>query len=332
MKNEIKSLTGLRGVVALWVTFFHFFDFKNEILQNIIGKGYLAVDIFFVLSAFLLTVSYSDKFKNLEFKRIQTFYKKRVNRIYPVYFISIIFIVLLIKDTSWLTFFINAGLVQCFFNPDRLLNIVYWSLSTEWMCYLIFPFMLYLIIRYKIRGEILILAGLFLRLILPHFPDLYIHSADSVNLWRSSKYLDIPYGVNSLIRTIASYFLGIGVAVLPGIKIKGKWPVYAVLIITFVLLFTTRGLIFIPFLSALIIRQLYTQEKNYLQMFLETKPVYLLGNISYSLYIIHHIVRDQNFILVDNSLLNNLLLIAFSLLLSYFPYILIERKVKIFKV
>gem|GEM_PF-4709810 len=28
MKNEVKSLTGLRGIVALWVTFFHFFYFK----------------------------------------------------------------------------------------------------------------------------------------------------------------------------------------------------------------------------------------------------------------------------------------------------------------
>lgn len=331
MKNEIKSLTGLRGVMALWVTFFHFFDFKNEILQHIIGKGYLAVDVFFVLSAFLLTVSYSDKFKNLEIKRVVTFYKKRVNRIYPVYFISMILIILLAGKISWFTFFINAGLVQCFFNPDRLLNIVYWSLSTEWMCYLIFPFMLYLIIRYKIRGEILIVAGLFLRVALPHFPDMYFNEG-AVNMWKSSKYLDIPYGVNSLIRTIASYFLGIGVAVLPGIKIKGKWPVYAVLVITFLLLFTTRGLIFIPFLSALIIRQLYTQEKNYLQMFLETKPVYLLGNISYSLYIIHHIVKDQNFLIVDISLLNNLLLISLSILLSYFSYMLIERKVKIFKV
>ncbi len=332
MKNEVKSLTGLRGIVALWVAFFHFFDFQNKILQNIIGKGYLAVDIFFVLSAFLLTVSYFDKFKHLDLKKIQTFYKKRVNRIYPVYFISIIFIVLLIKDTTWFTFFINAGLVQCFFNPDHLLNIVYWSLSTEWICYLIFPFMLYLIIRYKIRGEILIVAGLFLRLILPHFPNLFIYSEDSVNSWRAYKYLDITYGINSLIRTIASYFLGIGVAVLPGLKVKGKWPVYALLVITLALLFTTRGLIFIPFLPALIIRQLYTQEKNYLQMFLETKPVYLLGNISYSLYIIHYIVKTRNFIIVDNYHLNNLLLIAFSLLLSYFSYILIERKIKIFKV
>ncbi|MGV2450958.1 MULTISPECIES: acyltransferase [Chryseobacterium] len=331
MKNEIKSLTGLRGVMALWVTFFHFFDFKNEILQHIIGKGYLAVDVFFVLSAFLLTVSYSDTFKNLEIKRVVTFYKKRVNRIYPVYFISMILIILLAGKISWFTFFINAGLVQCFFNPDRLLNIVYWSLSTEWMCYLIFPFMLYLIIRYKIRGEILIVAGLLLRVALPHFPDMYFNEG-AVSMWKSSKYLDIPYGVNSLIRTIASYFFGIGVALLPEFKIKGRWPVNAVFVLSLLLLFTTRGLVFIPFLSALMIRQLYTGEKNYLQMFLETRPVYILGNISYSLYIIHYIVKNQNFIIVGLPLVNTLLLITFSLMLSYFSYMLIERKVKIFKV
>lgn len=332
MKKEIKSLTGLRGVMALWVTFFHFFDFKNEILQHIIGKGYLAVDVFFVLSAFLLTVSYSDKFKNLEIIRILTFYKKRVNRIYPVYFISIILIILLAGKISWFTFFINAGLVQCFFNPDRLLNIVYWSLSTEWICYLIFPFMLYLIIRYKIRGEILIVGGLLLRVALPHFPDMYFNPGGGANMWKSSKYLDIPYGVNSLIRTIASYFFGIGVALLPGFKIKSRWPVYAVFTLSLLSLFTTRGLVFIPFLSALMIRQLYTEEKNYLQVFLETRPVYILGNISYSLYIVHYIVKSQNFIIVDLPLVNSLLLITFSLLLSYFSYMLIERKVKIFKV
>lgn len=332
MKNEIKSLTGLRGVMALWVTFFHFFQFKNEILQNLIGKGYLAVDVFFVLSAFLLTVSYSEKFKALEFKKIQIFYKKRINRIYPIYFLSIVFIVLLMGGVPWLTFFINAGLVQCFFNPNRLLNIVYWSLSTEWMCYLIFPFMLYLIIRYKIRGEILIITGLLLRLVLPYFPDIYLRSAGSVNMLKSPEYLDIPYGVNSLIRTIAAYFFGIGVAILPRLTLKGKWPVYAVLILSLILLFTTKGLIFIPFLSALIIKQLYTGEKNYLQMFLEAKPIYILGNISYSLYIIHYIIKNQHFIIVDIPLLNTLLLIASSLLLSYFTYMLIERKVKIFKV
>ncbi|WP_165439470.1 acyltransferase family protein [Chryseobacterium phocaeense] len=168
MRNEIKSLTGLRGIVALWVTFFHFFYFKTYWIQSVVGKGYVAVDIFFVLSAFLLTVSYSGKFKNLNTEGVQRFYKKRINRIYPVYFFSVVFIsVFIAENLSLSEFLINAGLLQCFFNPNYSLNEVYWSLSTEWICYLIFPFLLWLILKYKINGWILIISGLAIRLISP---------------------------------------------------------------------------------------------------------------------------------------------------------------------
>ncbi len=337
MKSEIKSLTGLRGIVALWVVFFHYFtDLKSTFLQNTIGQGYLAVDIFFVLSAFLLTVSYSEKFRNLSAKGILSFYKKRVNRIYPVYFASIVVIILLIERHTWTAFFINAGLVQCFFNPNYLLNVVYWSLSTEWICYLIFPFMLYLIIRYKIRFEFLIIAGLFLRFMLPYLPDMFIGSDVPIAMGKSAKYLDIPYGINSLIRTIASYLLGIGIALFPGIKIKSNLLIYLIPVLSLLLLYTSRGLIAIPLLSALMIRQLYTGEKNYIQIFLESRIVYFLGNISYSLYIIHYIIHytvyRHHFNLVNSEELNSTILIAFAILLSYFSYTLIEKKVKIFKV
>jgi peptidoglycan/LPS O-acetylase OafA/YrhL len=47
MNREIKSLTGLRGIVALWVVLFHFYTELNiGFLQRTIGQGYLAVDIF----------------------------------------------------------------------------------------------------------------------------------------------------------------------------------------------------------------------------------------------------------------------------------------------
>ncbi|AZA84718.1 hypothetical protein C1637_18200 [Chryseobacterium lactis] len=334
MKNEIKSLTGLRGVVALWVTFFHFFSFKNNLIESIIGKGYVAVDIFFVLSAFLLTVSYSEKFKVLNFKGVQTFYKKRVNRIYPVYIISVIVIALFFVEVSKTKFLINAALIQCFFNPNYLLNIVYWSLSTEWICYLIFPFLLCFVVRYKIRGEILIIASLALRFILPYLPDtLHIGSDVPMQIGKSSKYLDIPYGLNSLVRTISSYLLGMGVVTVSAIKIKKDgYFIYIAIILSVLLLYTTRGLFFIPLLSAFIIKILYEGGQSFVKTFLESKAIYMLGNISYSLYIIHYIVRKQYVVLVDIMFLNNLLLISFSLILSYFSYILIERKVKIFKV
>lgn len=333
MKNEIKSLTGLRGIVALWVTFFHFSYFRNDIIQSIVGKGYVAVDIFFVLSAFLLTVSYLEKFKSLNYKVIQNFYKKRVNRIYPVYIISVIVIALFFTDTSIGEFLINATLVQCFFNPNYLLNVVYWSLSTEWMCYLVFPFILWVILRYKIRGEILIVLSLVLRFSLPYLPDhLYFYSEVPMDMGKSSKYLDIPYGLNSLIRTISSYFLGIGIALLPYIKIKkDNIVIYLTLMLSVLLLYTERGLLFIPLLAAVVIKYVYKGEENLVKTFLETKAVYFLGNISYSLYIVHYMVVKQEITIVSSYHLNNLLLIAFSIVLAYFSYFLIERKIKIFR-
>lgn len=334
MKNEIKSLTGLRGIVALWVAFFHFSFFRNEFIQDIVGKGYVAVDIFFVLSAFLLTVSYSEKFKELNYKIIEVFYKKRINRIYPVYIISVIFIVLFLKKSSVSGFLINATLLQCFFNPDYLLNVVYWSLSTEWVCYLIFPFMLWLVLHYKIRSEILIISSLVLRFVLPYFPDnLYLGSEVRVEMGKSLWYLDDYYGLVSLLRTISSYFLGIGVALLPQFKMKKEnFIIYIILILFISMLFVEKGLLFIPLLSAFMIKYLYEGKQNYLKAFLETKAVYFLGNISYSLYIIHYMVKKQDFVIINNYHLNNLLLIYLSLLLSYLSYMLIERKLKIFKV
>ncbi|PIF46814.1 peptidoglycan/LPS O-acetylase OafA/YrhL [Chryseobacterium sp. 52] len=333
MRNEIKSLTGLRGIVALWVTFFHFSYSKNFWIQSVVGKGYVAVDIFFVLSAFLLAVSYSGKFQHLTFDGIQRFYKKRINRIYPVYFFSIVFIIFfIVENPSWPQFFINAGLMQCFFNPNYLLNEVYWSLSTEWICYLIFPFMLWSILRYNINSWFLIISGLALRCIFPYLPDIYIDHSPLI-ITKSSQYMDVAFGVSSLVRTVSSYFLGIGIAFLPDSRIKkGNLFIYGIVILFFLLLYIERGLFFTPLLSAVIIKHLYSERKSLVKTFLETNAVYFLGNISYSLYIIHYIVRRQKIVIVDSYHLNNFLLIGFSILLSYFSYILIEKKIKIFKV
>ncbi|MEG0926995.1 acyltransferase family protein [Chryseobacterium sp.] len=333
MKNEIKSLTGLRGIVALWVTFFHFSDFKIDLIQTVVKKGYVAVDIFFVLSAFLLAISYAGKFKSLNFSVIQKFYKKRVNRIYPIYFLSVIFIAVFLIDTSKTKFLINAALLQCFFNPNYSLGTVYWSLSTEWICYIIFPFLLFFIVRYKIRSEILIVLGLVLRLIFPYLPDnLYLGSEMRMQMIKSPAYLDVTFGLNSLVRTISSYFLGIGIAFLPGITLRKNLVIYIALILSVLLLYTEKGLFFIPLLSAIMIKQLYDGENSIVKRFLGSNAVYFLGNISYSLYIIHYIVLIQKFVLVSSQLLNSFILIALSIVLSYFSYILIERKVKIFKV
>ena len=335
MKYEIKSLTGLRGIVALWVTFFHFNCFTNFWINSIISKGYIAVDIFFVLSSFLLSVSYSDKFQYLSLDGIKNFYKKRINRIYPVYFFSVILIalfsyILFTKNISWSELLINLLLIQCLFSSDYLLNIVYWSLSTEWVSYLLFPFILWSILRYKINGWILIIISLIIRTTLPYLPYINIGSEP---LYKSQEYLDIISGINSLIRTISCYFLGIGIALLPEESIKkNNFYVYSIAFFSLALLYTEKAaVLFIPILSAITIKQLYAEKPNIIKSFLETKPIYFLGNISYSLYIIHYMMKKQNIIQLNSNVFNSLILITISIIISYVSYTLIEKKVTIFK-
>ena len=149
---------------------------------------------------------------------------------------------------------------------------------------------------------------------------------------KSSDYLDITYGLNSLVRTVSSYLLGIGAAFLAGTGLRKKIVIYIVLILSLLLLYTEKGLFFIPLLSAIMIKQLYDGEDNMIKRFLGSGVVYFLGNISYSLYIIHYIVLRERLVFLSSELLNSFLLIGLSIVLSYFSYILIERKVKIFKV
>src|ERR1700761_7373509 len=51
-RKEIPALTGIRGVAACWVVFYHVheFDALHGPLATLLRHGYLAVDIFFVLS------------------------------------------------------------------------------------------------------------------------------------------------------------------------------------------------------------------------------------------------------------------------------------------
>src|SRR5204863_67708 len=67
MKNEIKCLTGLRGVAAVIVMLYHFCgtdSYLRPYLPNLISRGYLGVDVFFVLSGFVMALTYAALFKD----------------------------------------------------------------------------------------------------------------------------------------------------------------------------------------------------------------------------------------------------------------------------
>ena len=147
-RNEISALTSLRGVAALTVLIFHITpDFR----------GYLAVDLFFLLSGFVLTHVYGEIV--LVRHSYLGFLKARLARIYPVH---LIMLVLLLPMLGTRSDFSLDGLLSSLLllqSPWHSIcwNYASWSISAEWHSYLLFPI---LAVNYRTRPNAVLLATL----------------------------------------------------------------------------------------------------------------------------------------------------------------------------
>lgn len=91
-KPHYELLDGLRGVAALLVLFYHIFEglsfAAGGTLITVINHGYLAVDFFFILSGFVISYAYDDRWG----KTMTTgnFFKRRLIRLHPMIIMSVI--------------------------------------------------------------------------------------------------------------------------------------------------------------------------------------------------------------------------------------------------
>jgi peptidoglycan/LPS O-acetylase OafA/YrhL len=144
--TEISALTSLRGIAALAVLIFHVIpDFR----------GYLAVDLFFLLSGFVLTHVYGQIV--LTRQSYFNFLKARLARIYPVHLIMLL-VLLPMLDTR--PDFSSGGLLSSLLlmqSPWHSIcwNYASWSISAEWHSYLLFPI---LVMNYRTRSNKVLLA------------------------------------------------------------------------------------------------------------------------------------------------------------------------------
>src|ERR1700733_1570645 len=151
--REIRALTGLRGAAAVYVVLHHYFlglPFSNP-SNTFLAHGYLAVDLFFVLSGFVMALNYSHMFHpGWSRTSLLTFLSRRIARVYPLYLAATSCAFLLIT-MGWLEnpssgslksdFILNLAMVQAWgFGPS--LDAPGWSISAEWAAYLLFPALL----------------------------------------------------------------------------------------------------------------------------------------------------------------------------------------------
>lgn len=154
--RTIPALTGIRGVAALWVVLYHMHDFARldprlEPLSAVplIREGFRGVDLFFVLSGFILMHVHRGDFVGLRGPAVSRFLRARFWRVYPLNAAVLVLMLGLylalpgFHDPAALN---PAGIIQSFalaqrwFMPDfGSVNGPAWSLSVEVLGYAAFP-------------------------------------------------------------------------------------------------------------------------------------------------------------------------------------------------
>src|SRR6185312_13591404 len=148
--GEIKALTSLRGIFAIWVVFFHlraWSEFAEQPLF-VIDRGYLGVDFFFLLSGFILAARHAKEFAaGYHIWTHLGFALKRVGRMFPLHIAVLAVVVAGIylrgEPQYWWTHIASeAALIHrwgIIHTPRAALNGPDWSISTEWAANLLFP-------------------------------------------------------------------------------------------------------------------------------------------------------------------------------------------------
>src|SRR6476646_6696636 len=95
--GDIRALTSVRGIAAWWIVLFHFREYVpllNNSSIDIVGHGYLAVDLFFELSGFVIALNYGRFFRNLNMMEWFRFLGRLLARIYPLHLLMLLIFLL----------------------------------------------------------------------------------------------------------------------------------------------------------------------------------------------------------------------------------------------
>jgi peptidoglycan/LPS O-acetylase OafA/YrhL len=175
IKGEIKALTGLRIIAAVWVVLFHFRPMLSDIspdfrenLAPVLNCGAQGVDLFFILSGFVLTWNYLDRMgRSWSTRETLHFLWLRLARVWPVYLVTMHLAALLVilslhvghvplpeaSDLTAVSYIRQVLLVQLWFEPffdGTSWDGPAWSISAEWLAYLLFGGLALVIFRMKL--------------------------------------------------------------------------------------------------------------------------------------------------------------------------------------
>jgi peptidoglycan/LPS O-acetylase OafA/YrhL len=317
----IPGLDALRGVSCLVVLFFHSdYSTKFEAPYVPFKGGFMGVDIFFVLSGYLITTILLNQFAQRSTINFKNFYIKRILRLYPPILISVslFFIPLLFTDRpaalsniiSLVTYTGDMAMVVQHFThlPYPLASGHSWSLAVEEQFYLTFPLLLFLVLRYNSRKKqsnaiaffplflvlyflvvivsSIILGKWFYKFFLWRFFEIYLGAFIAVIYSESFLKIAKDTAISSRVRNIVYKIYGNGIVLLMSmlfLLVLVVYP-YQMPLMNYLAQYNLHYVLFTIAGSVLIVNIVYPRHPFLVKMF-SNKILVFFGTISYGMYL-----------------------------------------------
>ncbi len=300
-KTQLSSLTPLRGIAAIWVVIFHYDEFLNFMglgflidrdVSMLIGKGYLLVDFFFLLSGFVICHAYGESLSTGNKGSTRNYLWARFTRLYPLHafaMFALLFQFIWLKYAhaeyakgwdSWyptydffvyLLFGQSSGILKEF-----SWNLPSWSIAAEWWTYVLAVLFLPYINRGFTKRTILT----------------WVFATCGLLLLSSQKdTFDLDFTINAgTLRCLFSFIIGVGLyqAYLKLVNTETFFAndstfIFASVCAVLAISFSPLDLLIIPIFCIIIISAVL--NKNRVNTALNIKPLKILGDISYSIYL-----------------------------------------------
>ena len=283
--NFRKDINLLRALSVLAVVFYH-------VDKNLLPGGWLGVDIFFFISGYLISNKIIVELNDDKFK-FKNFYIKRIKRIIPPVFSTILFslpfaftllppkelFLYLSSIQSTVLFYSNIFFENLdFYNSpsSKFFPMLHmWSLSIEEQFYIVFPLLIFIIFRYKKNKTLVILSLFAISSIIINFID-----------YGNATFYQLQFRIWEFLFGIVFMLLERKIKFPSGVKYLGLF------IILFALVRFDDGMLNQFYTKAVCLIGVFlylanSKEDVFLSKLKNNKAIQQIGLISFSLYLLH---------------------------------------------
>lgn len=300
--QQLDGLSALRCYAILWITIFHWQHYSvfwdDYIFVQFMRYAFIALDSFFILSGFIITYVYYDKFSSLGaiLQHTPRFLIYRFSRIYPLHIITLGFFYIAYQN-RW--FFVHEPdldnllaqslIIHGWFESLSLAwNYPSWSVSMEWLLYLLYPLCALCILRFKTIASNLLLFAVLSTI-------LCLDVADRNYMEPVKGYIFYSWIGGEVTRALSDFLLGMVMCNLrrAGCLSAANANLLCLLLLASIasgILLDVPEYSILPLLPWFILTLSLIQGK--LLAIIANKPALILGDASYSLYLWHTAVAS----------------------------------------